>query len=157
MFVIADTSPLNYLVLIDAIDILPKLYGRVAVPQPVLHELLHPDTPALVSEWARELPVWAQVVPFDVALIDNKLAELDAGERAAIALAQTFPNALLLMDDAKGRKEAGERHIATVGTLGILRDAASLGWVNLPEAFHLLRQTTFRLPVALIAHLLKEL
>jgi predicted nucleic acid-binding protein len=36
--VVADTSPLNYLVLIEAIDLLPTLYGRVVVPEPVLAE-----------------------------------------------------------------------------------------------------------------------
>jgi len=31
--VISDTSPLNYLVLIDEIDVLPRLYGRVIIPR----------------------------------------------------------------------------------------------------------------------------
>ena len=29
MLVMADTSPLNYLILIDAVDLLPRLYQRV--------------------------------------------------------------------------------------------------------------------------------
>jgi len=33
MTVVADTSPLNYLVLIDAIDVLPQLFGRVLTPK----------------------------------------------------------------------------------------------------------------------------
>jgi predicted nucleic acid-binding protein len=36
--VVADTSPLNYLTLIELIDVLPRLYGRVAIPQEVLSE-----------------------------------------------------------------------------------------------------------------------
>jgi predicted nucleic acid-binding protein len=44
MIVIADTSPLNYLVLIGEADILQRLYGRVVIPEGVLRELLHPDT-----------------------------------------------------------------------------------------------------------------
>jgi predicted nucleic acid-binding protein len=35
MIVVADTSPLNYLVLIGAVDILAPLYTRVVVPQTV--------------------------------------------------------------------------------------------------------------------------
>jgi predicted nucleic acid-binding protein len=43
---------------------------------------------------------------------------LDAGERAAIALA-TAPSAnLLLIDDARGRAEARRRHLTVTGTLG---------------------------------------
>jgi len=32
MIVIADTSPICYLILIQAIDLLPKLYGRILIP-----------------------------------------------------------------------------------------------------------------------------
>jgi predicted nucleic acid-binding protein len=37
--VVADTGPLNYLVLIDAIDLLPRLFDRVFVPLAVRDEL----------------------------------------------------------------------------------------------------------------------
>jgi len=33
MIVVADTSPINYLVLIGAVDILEPLYDRVLVPK----------------------------------------------------------------------------------------------------------------------------
>jgi len=32
MIVIADTTPLNYLVLIGRVETLPQLYGRVLIP-----------------------------------------------------------------------------------------------------------------------------
>lgn len=44
MIVVADTSPLNYLVLIGEADLLYRLYGRVLIPQAVLSELEHPET-----------------------------------------------------------------------------------------------------------------
>ncbi len=36
MIVVADTSPVNYLVLFQEIDVLPKIYGPVVIPQSVL-------------------------------------------------------------------------------------------------------------------------
>lgn len=33
--VIADASPLNYLILVDAVEILSRLYGRVTIPDVV--------------------------------------------------------------------------------------------------------------------------
>ena len=33
MIVVADTSPINYLVLIKEIEILPRLYGKVVTPK----------------------------------------------------------------------------------------------------------------------------
>jgi predicted nucleic acid-binding protein len=35
MIVVADTTPVNYLILIGEIDVLPKLYGRVVIPPAV--------------------------------------------------------------------------------------------------------------------------
>jgi predicted nucleic acid-binding protein len=40
--VVADTSPLNYLILIEALDLLPRLYGRIVIPVEVLNELSEP-------------------------------------------------------------------------------------------------------------------
>jgi predicted nucleic acid-binding protein len=39
MIVIADTSPLNYLVLIGEAEVLRRLYGQVVIPEAVLREL----------------------------------------------------------------------------------------------------------------------
>jgi hypothetical protein len=41
MIVVADTSPLNYLVLIDEVGLLPALFGQVLFPQAVFRELQH--------------------------------------------------------------------------------------------------------------------
>jgi len=134
MIAIADTSPLNYLVLIGETEILERLYGRVVVPEAVWRELQHPETPATVAEWVAHRPAWLQIerttVPQDAGL--QLLAE---GEREAIVLAQKYqPQALLLMDEGKGRREATRRKLRITGTLGVLNDAASRGWVNLPSA-----------------------
>ena len=37
MAVVSDTSPLCYLLLIDLIDLLAELYGKVIIPQAVLN------------------------------------------------------------------------------------------------------------------------
>jgi len=39
MIVIADTTPINYLILIQEIDVLASLYGRVVIPTAVYEEL----------------------------------------------------------------------------------------------------------------------
>src|ERR1700674_2013708 len=40
MIVVADTSPINYLILIGEIETLTKMYGRVVIPRAVREELL---------------------------------------------------------------------------------------------------------------------
>ena len=41
ILVIADTGPIHYLVLVEAIGVLPRLYDRVIIPRAVLAELSH--------------------------------------------------------------------------------------------------------------------
>lgn len=59
--VVADTSPLNYLILIDAIELLPRLYGKIVIPAEVMHELTDGGAPGRVSEWAMHCPEWLEV------------------------------------------------------------------------------------------------
>ena len=56
--VVSDTSPLNYLILIEQINLLPQLYTRVLVPASVHEELNAPETPELVRNWIASLPNW---------------------------------------------------------------------------------------------------
>ncbi len=49
--VVADTSPVFYLLSIGHIDLLPRLFGKIFVPDAVHKELCHPAAPTLVREW----------------------------------------------------------------------------------------------------------
>ena len=46
--IVADTSPLNYLILIEQIDLLPKLYESVLIPAGVQRKMLHRSAPESV-------------------------------------------------------------------------------------------------------------
>ncbi|MCU1242107.1 MAG: hypothetical protein JWO71_2833 [Candidatus Acidoferrum typicum] len=54
--IVADTTPLNYLVLIQAAEILPNLYGTVLIPPAVKAELAHANTPLLCVRGFHSLP-----------------------------------------------------------------------------------------------------
>ncbi len=86
MIVTADTGPLNYLVLIGAVEVLHPLYSRVIVPQAVIQELTDTQAPAAVRAWIAALPAWLEVRPDPPS--DPTLGFLDPGERAALTLAQ---------------------------------------------------------------------
>jgi predicted nucleic acid-binding protein len=62
MVVVADTSPINYLVLIAQIDVLVPLYTRILIPPAVLTELKHPLAPKAVRDWASNAPSWLEVL-----------------------------------------------------------------------------------------------
>jgi len=63
MLVVADTSPLNYLVLMQQDTLLPTLYERVMIPPAVREELQRPRTPQAVRQWVAHPPAWLTVQP----------------------------------------------------------------------------------------------
>lgn len=137
MIVVSDTSPLLYLSRVGQLDLLAQLYTEVVVPRTVWAELTEarPDAPGVAAvlavTWIR---IEADVQPPPEAQII--LADVDAGEASAIALALATHADLLLIDDAAGRRAAEELGVAVRGTLGVLVTAKARG--VLPEIAPLL-------------------
>ncbi|MGO8788155.1 MAG: DUF3368 domain-containing protein [Terriglobia bacterium] len=148
MIVVADASPLHYLVLIHAAEILPTLYTRVLAPQTVVDELTRPGTPGAVGAWIAQAPAWLEIHP-DPPL-DPTLALLDPGERAALSLALLVHADRLLIDDWDGRAEAQRRHLLVTGTLGVLARAHQLQLLDFDVALARLSQTNFYLSKQLV-------
>jgi hypothetical protein len=78
------------------------------------------------------------------------------GEKAAIQLAVSLHADLLLMDDRKGVNADERKGLTVTGTLEILDLAAHRGLINFDHAVNHLRQTTFRIPEALLDTLLRR-
>src|SRR5262249_21060531 len=85
---------------------------------------------------------------------ERALLRLGAGERGAIALAQTLHADLLVMDDWDGREAALQRGLTVLGTLGVLDEAAARGLVDLPDVLSRLQGTNFRMPPEIVEILL---
>ncbi|HJS86229.1 MAG TPA: hypothetical protein VJ779_12290, partial [Acetobacteraceae bacterium] len=68
------------------IDILPSLFGSVAIPNAVQAEMLHSEAPRVVRSWAEAPPPWLTIAPARIEG-DAENPRRGAGERAVIALA----------------------------------------------------------------------
>jgi predicted nucleic acid-binding protein len=154
--VIADTGPINYLLLIGHIEILPALFEKVILPSAVRDELANPDTPLSVRNWIAYPPAWVDVRHTANPLTKASMVELGAGERAAITLAIELHADLLVMDDRRGVIAALERGLNVTGTLGLLARAAKHGILDLAEAFDKLKRTNFRYRQEIMDALLNE-
>ena len=143
MIAVADTSPVCYLVAIGEIGLLPKLFTQVLVPEAVVGELTHQDAPAEVRAWASNLPTW-MVVKAVPPLATAGLERLQAGERAAILLAESTMADIILLDEKAARRVAAARGLRVTGMLGVLGEAATRGLVELAPAIDRLRMTSFR-------------
>ncbi len=156
MIVVADTSPLNYLILIQHINILGTLYGQVVIPPAVQDELLASHAPAPVRAWINNPPQWVEVrTPGKINFhIDRTL---DEGEREAISLVQNLSGpTLLLIDDLPARIEARRLGLEIIGTLGVLLVAHKRSLLDIRQAIDLLRNTSFNGTETLFQHFLDQ-
>lgn len=155
MRVVADTGPLHYLVLIGEIDLLPRLFETVFIPEAVQNELLRSKAPAIVRHWAARPPTWLTVSPTPTDA-DPALKALDDGERSALMLSQSLRPDLMLMDDRAGVTVARAKGFVVMGTIGFLDHAAQHGLVDLAAAFAALRTTNFHVRQELLDFLLMQ-
>lgn len=149
MIVIADTGPVNYLVLIGEIELVHTLYGTVLIPSAVRHELLDARAPAVVGKWASTLPLWAQErSPKDA----SRFGDLGPGEREAISLALETKADFLLIDEPPGRSVAIQNNVPVKGTLGLLEEADIQCVPNFDfvEALRKLQRTTIFVSESLV-------
>lgn len=150
MIVVADSSPLHYLILLEQTELLRRLYENVLIPDAVAAELRAAASPRNVSEWVSTPPSWLRVVAVAAEDIASVSDELDLGERAAIALAETTRAQLLLIDESAGRAEARRRSLRVTGTLGVLRTGAEAGLLDVRDVVSRLKETNFYVDDALL-------
>jgi predicted nucleic acid-binding protein len=144
MIVVADTSPINYLILLDEIELLPALFERVLVPSAVLGELKHPRSPLRVREWTRALPDWTEVCQPRPGMLAGTV-DLDTGEREAIQIAMDMGIETILLDDQDARCCAESLQLRVGGTPGVLQRGVRLGKTDLDSVPARLDQTNFRM------------
>lgn len=133
--IIADTSCLILLDKIGELQVLRKLFGKIAI------------TKEIVEEFGGELPEWFEIgYPANTTYQKILEASLDKGEASAIAFALEQINCLLIIDDLKGRKFAEQFGLKITGTLGILIDAKLSGHLESVKAvLQKIKATNFRL------------
>ena len=132
--VVTDATCLIALERLGSLDILPALF--------VVHA-----PPAVVAEFGRR-PAWLDVrMPPDPRRVTELLLSLDKGEAEAIALAESYEDARLLLDERKGRRVAEALGLRVTGTAGVLLAAKAVGLIPAvrPLLDALIRDHEFRL------------
>ena len=117
--VISNTSTLQYLHQIRQLDLLPKLYGHIIIPNAVAGELEEGRKRGIDLPNVREIP-WIKTEGVRDQALLAFATELGPGEREALALATEKAGKLLLLDDLMARKHARRLGIDFTGTLGVL-------------------------------------
>jgi len=141
---VSDTSPFNYLILLEEIDLLPRLFKEVWIPAAVATELAHPGSPVEVRSWLEVVPPWFRIAEeLDPSAV-RSTPPLHRGEREVIALALARNPDFVLLDDRAARNAALDLGLPVMGTLAILKAGARRGELDLPSALARLARTNFR-------------
>ena len=130
MIIVSDTTPISELAKVDHLDLLPKLFGKVVIPQGVFNELQVGEHPA--AKLVQDLS-WLEVVTVNNQQLVRELQQsfkLDLGESEAIALAEEIRASQLLIDERAARKVAMARKLPLIGTVGILLLAKRRGLLD---------------------------
>jgi predicted nucleic acid-binding protein len=154
VIVVSNTTPLNYLVLLNKDHILPALFGSVVAPPAVVAELSRPQSPEQVRGWIAAPPAWFRIQA--PRAIDPSL-DLDEGEREAIALAQELKADRILLDEAKARQVAQVLGLQVAVTLAIFFEAGERGLIDFKQTIAELRETTFYLDEKLVKTILERI
>ena len=141
---VTDTTALIALDRIGHLGLIPALY------EPVL------ALPAVVREFGRRSVWLLEVPPADLEAVASLRRSLDAGEAEAIALAREHTGAVLLIDEARGRRVAVGLDI--IGTAGVLLGARRAGLVPSVKSLldELRERHAFRLANSLYAWVVRE-
>jgi predicted nucleic acid-binding protein len=127
--VVADSGPLIALAALDCLRLPGQLWGPLLVPQTVLDECAGLSHKAGAEPIRRAVEAGLIEVRKDALLPDDvPISHLDAGEAQAICLARDL-QAVLLIDERRGRKVASQLAIAHVGTCGLLIRAKRAGLI----------------------------
>jgi predicted nucleic acid-binding protein len=124
--VVSNAGPLMVFSKLNILHLLKGLYVRVELPLSVYRETVSVGirrgfTDAQVLNSFLMQNEWKPIKTFEIP-VDVQNLNLDRGEKESIALALS-KNALLLMDEERGRDFARQNNLSVRGSLGVLIEA----------------------------------
>jgi predicted nucleic acid-binding protein len=155
--IVADSSPLIAFGRSDYLDLVRTVAGTIRVPHTVWQECVH-DLSKPGAQKIQQAAANGIIICLDDPELPTSLevAPIDAGEKAAIALALK-QNCPILLDERLGRIVARRHDISVIGSAGILLTAKARGLI--PSVAPILDQWIsfgYRLSNELVAEVLRR-
>ena len=122
--IIGDSSALVSLSIMDRLDLLESIFGKIYVPQAVYNEVTISDKPQSVKlkKFLKD-----KIVTVNLTITQMGLGQ---GELEAISLYKQLNSNFLLIDDRRAKKFAQLNSVNVIGSLGVMILAKEQGLVN---------------------------
>lgn len=114
MQVVSNTSPIIFLSKIEALDLLPKCFDKIFIPQAVINELRDLSPPKYIERSS------LSIAGSNFALGATTMWNLHIGELEAMVLAQEIQADYVILDDRLARRKAQHLGLKVIGTVGVL-------------------------------------
>ena len=142
MIIVADTTPILYLIKIREIDILQLLFDKVCIPKEVYNELTKD------KNYIDEISILNNTSFIEVYEVDDKkkiedymkIVGMHRGEAEAIVLCRQLGSEMILMEDGVGIKLAKEERINVIRTGTLLISLNKNGYKTKDEIIKILNK-----------------
>jgi len=123
--IIGDSSALVALSIMDRLDLLESIFGKVYVPQAVYDEVTISYKPQSLKlkNYLKD-----KIITVDLNIVQMGLGQ---GELEAIALYKHLNSDFLLIDDRRAKKFAQLNSVNVIGSLGVMILAKERGLITL--------------------------
>ena len=161
MQVICNTSPLIGLMKIGKLDLLPKLFDKVIIPQAVYDELcakseIHWKEAEQVQSMVNKSELCIYKVQND-AIVRMMYGRLHRGELEVIIGAKELGLSVAIVDERAARRTAADLLVRTIGILGLLLYAKEKGLIDcIKPCLDKLRASGYRISDSLYRRILTD-
>jgi uncharacterized protein len=130
VIIVSNTTILIGLTKIGRLDLLPKIFPKIYIPDEVYRELVEKGKKKPASDKIKRAK-WIETKSVrDRTPVNLLLASLEKGEAEVLCLAKEMKADLLLLDEEKARKSATLAGFEVMGTVGFLLLAKELGLIK---------------------------
>jgi len=139
MRVVCDAGPLIALAKLGHVNLLAKLYQKVIIPRQVYEEVVVSGSIRGYSNTqAIKILIDQGYIEIHKAARKETYPALGSGETEAINLAIQEKATIILLDDLQARKEARKKKLKIKGTIGVLLEAYTKGFLTKEDTKFLL-------------------
>lgn len=130
MSIVVNSTPLISLAIIEQVDLLQRIFGKVILPRAVYNEVITGGKGKAGYFQLSNIDWFHVIDTVNIELKRSIMVQLDEGEAEVITVSKDKNIPLVCIDEFAGRQYAKLLGLDVIGTLGILLIAKRQGYIS---------------------------